>query len=172
MALPYYEKSKGGFYSPEDAKRAKQNQLIKTLRSFTSSARDSALQHWLYNEASKNLSPQDIDNKWLELRNRFSPFIDWIGLDNLTNKSWQGSSTFHNPFYDLDYAIAYLGAIQIWQNSLSNPKKALGQYRYALSLGASRSLPELFEAAGATFAFDRLTLRNSVQFVKEQLEQL
>jgi oligoendopeptidase F len=171
LALPYYEKSKGGFYCPEDARKAKQEQLVKTLRVFISSARDSALQHWLYSEAPSNITTKDIDAKWLELRNRFYPFIDWHSLDNLSEKGWQQSGTFHNPFYDLDYAIAYLGAIQVWQNSLSNPKKALEQYRYALSLGASRSLPELFMAAGAKFAFDQETLRNAVAFVKNELDK-
>jgi oligoendopeptidase F len=172
LALPYYEKSKGGFYSPKDANRAKQNQLITVLRVFVSSARNSALQHWLYSEALAPITAEDIDKKWLELRNRFYPFIDWSNLDSLTFKSWQHSGTFHNPFYDLEYAIAYLGAIQIWQNSLKDPKQALEQYRNALSLGASCPLPELFKAAGATFAFDRTTVRNLIGFVSEQLNTL
>jgi oligoendopeptidase F len=63
-----------------------------------------------------------------------------------------------------------LGAIQIWQNSLQDKKRALEQYRYALSLGASRPLPELFAAAGAKFAFDRKTVRELVQFVVSQMD--
>ncbi len=142
--------------------RVRSERLVLILKHLANSALLEDFQHWLYSEASENVTISQIDEKYMELCQSFHLCTPWEEIDHI----------FSGAFNTLDYAIAYLGAIQIWQNSLSNPKKALEQYRYALSLGASRSLPELFEAAGATFAFDRLTLRNSVQFVKEQLEQL
>jgi oligoendopeptidase F len=170
LGLPYYEKSNGGFYSSEDSARAVENQLLHVLMDFLRMARQAALHHWLYSEAPLNLSASQIDEKWKDLGQRFYPFVDWRDLDEERTKGWQDFSTFVTPFSDLDYSIASLGAIQIWQNSLKDKKKALEQYRYALSLGASRSLPELFEAAGAKFAFDQRTVRELVRFVEAQLE--
>jgi oligoendopeptidase F len=133
-------------------------------------ARGEAFQHWLYTEASQDVSIEQIDKKYLELERRFMPYVDWQKLEEQQCKSWQYSHIFNVPFYMLDYAIAYLGAIQIWQNSLKDKKKALEQYHYALSLGASRPLPELFAAAGAKFAFNRATVRELINFVASQLE--
>ena len=42
--------------------------------------------------------------------------------------------------------MAQIGAMQVWRNSLEDYDKALADYRYALSLGGTRTLPE---AAGA-----------------------
>jgi oligoendopeptidase F len=142
---------------------------LRVLGIFPSTAQTAAFQHWLYTQNPSTLTLEQVDEYWLTLSPRFYPYVNWQGLDDVRRKGWQ-SLAFHHPFYDLDYAIAYLGAIQIWRNSLANKKKALEHYRYALSLGASRPLPELFEAAGAKFAFDRKTVRELVQFVVSQMD--
>jgi oligoendopeptidase F len=46
------------------------------------------------------------------------------------------------------------------------------RYREALSLGGTRSLPELFGAAGARFAFDAETLREAVSLIEETMLEL
>jgi oligoendopeptidase F len=167
LALPYFEKDKGGFYSTQDTQRAKEEQLMRVLMFFPGAARTEAFQHWLYTHDPQTLSAKQIEAKWLELGHRFYPFINWQGLDQERRKSWHDASTFDN----LSYGIAFLGAIQIWQNSLIDPRKALEQYAHALSLGASRSLPELFAAAGAKFAFDRATVHELIGFVNDQFSK-
>jgi oligoendopeptidase F len=66
---------------------------------------------------------------------------------------------FHHPFYYVEYGIAQLGALQLWQNYRRDPREALEAYRGALKLGGTRPLPELFEAAGVRFDFSEKTLR-------------
>ncbi|MDA4120685.1 MAG: M3 family oligoendopeptidase, partial [Thaumarchaeota archaeon] len=46
------------------------------------------------------------------------------------------------------YGIATTGALGIWAKYRRDRKGAIEAYKGALSLGASRSLPELFNAAG------------------------
>ena len=50
---------------------------------------------------------------------------------------------FHIPFYYVEYGIAQLGALQLWQNYRQDPTQALARYQAALSLGNTRPLPEL-----------------------------
>ena len=59
------------------------------------------------------------------------------------------------PFYFIEYAIAYLGALQLWARVDDEPTTALADYKRALSLGGTRPLNELYEAAGVEFRFDR-----------------
>jgi oligoendopeptidase F len=49
-----------------------------------------------------------------------------------------------------------------------NPGQTLQQYRLALALGNTRSVPELFKAAGATFAFGRATIREVISFLRKE----
>jgi len=68
--------------------------------------------------------------------------------------------------------LAQLGAAQIWANSLSNYKGAVKAYRKALSLGNTVTLPELYNAANAKFAFDAATLKRSVDLMEQTIEEL
>ena len=64
------------------------------------------------------------------------------------------------------------GRYKIWRNALQDQEKAVADYRHALALGYTRTLPELFDAAGATFAFDRQTVGELVALVRDQLEAI
>ena len=58
---------------------------------------------------------------------------------------------FGSPFYYIEYAIAQIGALQLWMRARRDPRRAVARYRAALSLGWTRPLPELFKAAGLRF---------------------
>ena len=53
----------------------------------------------------------------------------------------------------LDYAIAGLGALQVYKNYLDNREKGIENYFKGLHFGGSRPLPELFEKFGIKFDF-------------------
>ena len=168
LTLPYLGKDESGFYSNEDAARAKREGLERTLHQLPGQALSDAFQHWLYAEAPEDVSIADMDAKWLELSERFDPGVNWSGLKRERAKGWHYFHIFAVPFYMLEYAYAWLGAIQIWQNALENSQTALQKYRAALALGGTRPLPELFETAGARFAFDRETVGELMRFVYSQ----
>ncbi|MCA9922187.1 MAG: M3 family oligoendopeptidase, partial [Anaerolineales bacterium] len=70
------------------------------------------------------------------------------------------------------YGLAQVGAVQVWQNALRNQQTAVDAYRHALSLGGTRSLPDLYAAAGARFAFDQSTMQDVITLLESQLETL
>ena len=75
-------------------------------------------------------------------------------------------------FYYIEYGIEQLGAFQVWRNALADQATALAAYRHALSLGSTRPLPELFEAAGVKLAFDGESIGELVELVETELEKL
>ena len=168
LMLPYLGKAEGGFYSPKDAARARREGLERVIFLLPYLATSDAFQHWLYTEAPEEVSAAELDAKWLELDARFDPGVNWSGLARERAKGWHDGHIFDMPFYVLEYAFAWLGAVQIWRNALQDPQAALAKYREALALGGTRPLPELFEAAGARFAFDRETVGELLWFVYGQ----
>jgi oligoendopeptidase F len=87
--------------------------------------------------------------------------------------SWQRQlHLFHSPFYYVEYGIAQLGALQIWMRSKHNPRQALANYRAALAMGGTRSLPDLFETAGIVFDFSQKTLGPLIDALREELDSL
>jgi oligoendopeptidase F len=72
----------------------------------------------------------------------------------------------------VEYGLAQLGATQVWANSLSDPAKAVADYRRALALGGTVGLPQLFETAGAKFAMDAETLGAAVSLTERVIGEL
>ena len=60
----------------------------------------------------------------------------------------------------------------MWRNALRNQTQAVADYRCALAIGDTRTLPELFRAAGARFAFDSQTLGELMDLIERKLGEL
>jgi oligoendopeptidase F len=132
-----------------------------------------ALQHWIYEHHQEAADLDRCDEYWVELSSRFRPQLDWSGLDTERRAFWhQQSHVFQDPFYYIEYGMAQLGAVQIWGNALHDQAGAVALYRKALALGGTVTLPELYAAAGATFAFDAGTLQKAVALIEHTIAEL
>jgi len=173
LASPFIDKENGGYYTPEEQRRSRTDLLEGIVLFFPHCASVDAFQHWIYvDEAGRDADARDA--KWLQLRRRFEgDAVDWSGLDKERIARWyQQPHFFTSPFYYIEYGIAQLGALQVWRNSLKDPKESVRQYREALALGATRSLPELFKAAGARLIFDGAGMRELIALVEEEISNL
>jgi oligoendopeptidase F len=173
LAAPYLSQAAGGFYSEQDAARARVEHLEGIIQFWPYMAVVDAFQHWVYTYPEDALDPAHCDAQWSELWERFMPGIDFSGLDDVKKTGWHRKlHIFQIPFYYVEYGLAQLGAVQVWRNSLSDQPKAIAEYRKALALGGTVSLPGLFSAAGAKFAMNGATLRDAVELVERTLDQL
>ncbi len=101
------------------------------------------------------------------------PGVDWSGLEDIMETGWHRKlHIFTDPFYYIEYGLALLGAAQVWGKSLNDQPGALAAYRKALTLGGTVTLPELFAAAGARFAFDEEALREAVGLMEAKIAAL
>jgi len=173
LASPYLEEAEGGFYSAEDAARARTEHLEQTLLFWPYMAVVDAFQHWVYENPDEGRLPVSCDKVWAELYARFCPYIDYSGLEDIAATGWQRKQhIIRSPFYYVEYGLASLGALQVWQRAQEDQSAAVAAYRHSLSLGATRSLPDLFSAAGARFAFDAETLSGVVNTIETALAEL
>jgi len=165
LGLPHM----GRFYQGDDLARARRDYLEGVIEYFPWYAIIDQFQHWVYTHNGCTVSQRE--DKWLELNQRFARGIDMEGLEPYQRNAWQRiGHLFWAPFYFIEYAIAQIGALQVWQNSRRDPVKALEQYRHALSLGGSRRLPALFKAAGGKFGMDAATLKPLIEALEQELE--
>lgn len=102
-----------------------------------------------------------------------SKSVDWTGLEHYREYGWQKQlHLFEVPFYYIEYGIAQLGAIGLWMQYKNNKEKALSNYIKALSLGGTRTLPELYAAADLKFDFSKEHIKNLMAFVSEEMEAI
>ncbi len=172
LSSPYLREQDGGFYNDEDYIRARSEHLDGVLSIFAWVATVDAFQHWIYTDpAARDRDARDA--MFVEIWQRFDPGLDWSGLDAERTARWYKQlHIFLYPFYYIEYAIAQLGALQVWRNSLQNQAKATADYRAALALGGSRPLPELFNRAGARLIFDAEGMQELVSLIEGQLTEI
>ena len=173
LAAPYLVAAEGGFYSPDDAARARVEHLESMLLFWPYMAVVDAFQHWVYENADAALDPAQCDAQWAALWERFMPDVDWSGLEQAMTTGWHRKLHIHQvPFYYVEYGLAQLGAVQVWRNALQDQAGAVADYRRALALGGTVPLSQLYETAGAKFAFDADTLRDAVNLIEETIATL
>ncbi|MEP6616952.1 MAG: M3 family oligoendopeptidase [Ginsengibacter sp.] len=160
------------FEDKEELRRAKEHQLERTITIFPWIAVVDKFQHWVYENPGHSVKARK--NKWMEILNDFSDIvIDYAGLEIYRENAWQRQlHLFEVPFYYIEYGIAQLGAIGMWMQYKKNPEKALDNYMNALSLGGTKTLPQLYEAAGLIFDFSPGNIKTLMDFVKEEMEKV
>jgi oligoendopeptidase F len=173
LAAPYLTNKNGGFYTSPQAARARIEHLENILAFLPYMAVVDAFQHWVYTHPEQAADANQCDIVWGTLSDRFIPGIDWAGHEESQKTGWHRKPhIFTSPFYYIEYGMAQVGALQVWRNSLQEPSKALKAYRQALSLGGTKTLPDLFASAGAEFRFDTEMLCGLVSLIEGTTAEL
>lgn len=171
LAFPYLDREHHGFFGSEEFARARVEHLEDVLVTLSHVSSVDAFQSWIYT-SGEGRDRDARDQAWLRIRGRFERGIDWTGLDRERITRWYRQlHIFLYPFYYIEYGIAQVGALQVWRNSLRNQTDAVERYRQALALGNTRSLPELYRAAGVEFTFDAGEIGELVELVEQELEK-
>lgn len=174
MTMELFSMDHWDVFFPDKAelKRAKEQQLERVITIFPWIATIDKFQHWIYE--NPNHTETERAEKWMQILGEFSsPVIDNSGLDEYRRYSWQRQlHLFEVPFYYIEYGIAQLGAIGLWQQYKKDSNSAINNYITALEKGGTRTLPELFRAAGLKFDFSPGYIRELMLFVKQEMESL
>lgn len=160
------------FDNKDELKRAKEYQLERVITIFPWIATIDKFQHWIYENPSH--SEEERAASWMKILKEFSSsVIDFSGLEEYRRFGWQRQlHLFEVPFYYIEYGIAQLGAIGLWMQFKKNKNAALDNYIKALSLGGTKTLPELFNAAGLKFDFSPAYVNELMTFVHTEMNSL
>ncbi|MFT4973078.1 MAG: oligoendopeptidase F [Saprospiraceae bacterium] len=160
------------FSNAEDLKSAKIEQLEGVLETLPWVSTIDAFQHWIYENPTH--TSKEREEKWLGLYDNFGHgFSNWEGLEKSKRNLWQKQLHLYEvPFYYIEYGFAQLGAIAVWKNYCEDPENTLKSYQHFLSLGNTKTIPELYKAAGVSFDFSKEYVGELANFVKMKLAEL
>jgi oligoendopeptidase F len=160
------------FSKEEDLIRAKEHQLERVITIFPWIATIDKFQHWVYENPAH--TADERAKKWMEILNEFSSnAIDWEGLEGYRTYAWQRQlHLFEVPLYYIEYGIAQLGAIGLWMQFRKDKSAALNNYMTSLQLGGTKTLPDLYKAAGLVFNFSPDYIKQLMLFVKSEMDKL
>jgi oligoendopeptidase F len=160
------------FDNAADLTRAQEHQLERTITIFPWIAIIDKFQHWVYENPQHTI--EERTKRWMEIVNEFSTHsIDYSDLDVYREIAWQRQlHLFEVPFYYIEYGIAQLGAIGLWMQYRRDPQQALKNYINALSLGGTKTLPELYAAAGLKFDLSPDHIKTLMEFTAKEMDKL
>ncbi|MEM7037610.1 MAG: M3 family oligoendopeptidase, partial [Bacteroidota bacterium] len=156
---------------PKEVARACRDQILRCITLLPWIASIDAFQFWVYDHP--NHTHAERAAKWKEIFLRFhGDYVSWEDHEAVLESFWQKQGhVFDVPFYYIEYGFAQLGAIAVWRNYRRDPDKGLADYLNALSMGYTRPIPELYEAAGIRFDFSEGYIRELVEFLLEELKK-
>lgn len=158
------------FYNKEDKKRAIETHLEGTITVLPWIALIDKFQHWIY--LHPNHTTEERENKWMELHQELSSDeIDWSLYEDFRRVFWHKQlHLFEVPFYYIEYGIAQLGAIAVWRNYKQHKHPAVENYKNALKLGYTKTIPEMYKTAGIEFNFTKEYVKELMEFLSKELD--
>jgi oligoendopeptidase F len=161
------------FYSdPEDLRRAQKEQLEGIVEFLPWALTVDSFQHWIYlnSQAGREARNQEFASISRSLAYHW---VDWTGFEEELRHRWKAQlHIFAYPFYYIEYAIAQLGALQVYRLFRKDRAAAVEGYKRALSLGSSVPLADVYAAAGIVFDFSDQTIGELMAFVQDELASL
>lgn len=135
------------------------------LTSFPYMALVDEFQESIYKE---NLSGEDIRKKWLELSHKYDQDINNSGHINLDSGSYfyRQSHIFTDPFYYIDYAISYFGAIAIYSKCQDN----LDVFNEAASVASYYPLKTIMDKYSIPNPFDKEQVKSMSEMLVKKLD--
>lgn len=172
LSMPYVTQDQGGYFTEQEAAIWRIRHLEKIVKFWPYMAVVDSFQHWAYAGGDEAANPAACDAKWSELWDTYMVGIDWSGFDAFKETGWHRKQHIYlYPFYYIEYGLAQLGAVQVWANALNNQTGAVQSYLNGLSLGGTRSIPELFSATDVKFAFDAETMQSAIDLIEKTLDE-
>ncbi|WP_038813249.1 M3 family oligoendopeptidase [Bacillus anthracis] len=161
------------FYKQEDEyKEVQRVQIYRALSLLMSSIAGDVFQHWIYE--NPNHTPEERDKKYAEICKRYQySTVDIAGLEDEIGASWIES--FHYvqfPFYKIEYAIAQIGAMQLFQIYWEDPEKAIDFFKEGASADWNLSIQEIYEKTGVTFDFSEERIESTASVILDLINEL
>ena len=160
------------FDDKKDLIRAKIEQLEGVLDVLPWISTVDKFQQWLYTHP--NHSEAERNQQWETIFNEFSSgLINYSGLEKYKLSLWHKQlHIFEVPFYYIEYGIAQLGAVALYKNYCENPTETISKYKEALSLGYTKTIPEIYKTAGIEFNFSEEYIDSLLKFIKIKWQDL
>lgn len=171
MELISYEGQDEFYPNKEDFNRAKEEHLEGIIKILPWIATIDKFQHWIYSNPTH--TREDRKAYWVQLSKEFGTgMVNWEGLEQYQAYTWQKQLHLYEvPFYYIEYGMAQLGALSVWRNYLNNKSAAVEAYKKALSLGYTKTIGEIYEAAGIKFDFSEAYIKSLMEFVNTELKK-
>ncbi len=150
LSYPYMEM----FYG-DKADQYRQLHMTQALLFLPYGCMVDEFQHIIYDRP--DLTPEQRHLVWKELELKYQPYIvyDEDHPFHSGGGAWMKKDhIFTTPFYYIDYCLAHICALQLWDESLTDQKSALIKYNKLCECGGTDTFLGILRMAGLESPFD------------------
>ena len=155
-----------------DVKNAMREELHRSLNLLLNPLQRDLFQHWLYTHPDHTQEQRDA--MFLTINRRFAlQPVDISGLEAEIGASWISSlHLFAHPFYQIEYTISELGALQLLQIYREDPSQAISLFKQGAATNLQQSIAEIYRATGVAFDFSDQLVVQSAEFLERLIADL
>ncbi len=155
LAYPYYEE----FFTDKDAELYRRRHLAESIMLLPYIAMVDEFQHLIYSGQAEGAEGRS--RAWEALEDKYLPGVDFGDLKEWKRNRWiRQLHIFQVPFYYIDYAIAQVGAWQLWVQSIGDKDAAIENYLNLCRLGGTLTLKDFFKAGKLRLPFEKGMLKD------------
>ncbi|WAH37779.1 M3 family oligoendopeptidase [Alicyclobacillus dauci] len=161
------------FYPNEhEFRNAQREEIHRALNMLMGPLSGDMFQHWMY--ANPDHTPEERDAAYRDITQRFAGHpVDSTGLEDEVGIGWLDSIHFFAyPFYNIEYSISELGALQLLETYRKDPRQAIEDFKRGASADSNQTIAELYAATGVSFDFSDQSVGRTAKFVEELIESL
>ena len=150
LSYPYMEM----FYG-DKADQYRQLHMTQALLFLPYGCMVDEFQHMIYD--APDMTPEQRHEVWKGLEEKYQPFIRYDEdhpFHSMGGAWMKKDHIFTTPFYYIDYCLAHICALQLWDESLRDPKSALIKYNKLCESGGTDTFLNLISQAGLESPFD------------------
>jgi oligoendopeptidase F len=172
MELLLLDKLDRFYPDEEDFKSAQREELRRAFKMLFGPLSGDIFQHWMY--TNPNHSAKDRDEKFFEISKRYglNP-VDTSGFEEEIGMSWADTlHYFQVPFYNIEYSISMLGALQLLENYRNNPGEAIESFKKGASADYNQSIAAVYQETGVSFDFSEPAVKRLGEFLEKVIQDI
>ena len=171
LTLPYLAEQGVEFYRPSDMPAVQFLFFERILLSIINAVRLDDFQEWLYTSSPDNLTPESLQNYMIHVLEAYG--LETTGEFEAYYKTrWQTQNVFMSPLYQIEYALAWMASITLWEQVEQDREHVLERYKAALAIGAREDAKSLYTRAGVPFDFSRERVNSTMIFLRNKFKNL
>ena len=160
------------FYPEDEFKNAQREELRRAFTMLFGPLSGDLFQHWMYTNPEH--TAKERDEKYFEISKRYglNP-VDTSGLEEEIGMSWIGTIHYiQYPFYNIEYSISMLGALQLLENYQKDPKSAVESFKKGASADYNQSIVEIYQETGVDFDFSEPAVKRMGEFLEKVIQDI
>ncbi|MGG0719036.1 M3 family oligoendopeptidase [Robertmurraya massiliosenegalensis] len=172
MELLLLDKLDRFYPDEEDFKSAQREELRRAFTMLFGPLSGDLFQHWMY--MNPNHTAKERDQKYFEISKRYglNP-VDTTGFEEEIGMSWAGTiHYFQYPFYNIEYSMSMLGALQLLENYQKDPKQAIESFKKGASADYNQSIAAIYEETGVSFDFSEPAVKRMGEFLEKVIQDI